>query len=83
MLIHLVGYGVLAVILGWFFCFPQVPNVLPEHHKQTMGHQKTLLLALESDCCDFYFDFRYLSKMLELLHFLVTSAFDIIFVAWL
>ena len=46
MLIHLVGYGVLAVILGWFFCFPQVPNVLPEHHKQTMGHQKTLILAL-------------------------------------
>ena len=47
MLIHLIGYGFLAVAVGWLVCFRNVPTkILPEGKPRTLSQRRTLLLAL-------------------------------------
>lgn len=46
LILHLIGYGVIAVLVGWFFCFRDIPDVAPEKMETTMSQRRALLLAL-------------------------------------
>ena len=46
MLLSLVGYALLAVVVGWIFCCWGVPDAPPDEIQSKMGEAKSLLLAL-------------------------------------
>lgn len=46
MLVALIGYGVLAIAVGWFFLFRGIPDAPPEPTELSMSAKRTLALAL-------------------------------------